>query len=330
MLKPTVLQIYFNEEKKSFIQTALQENDLNVIPLIPKKDIFPFVTEQNFPQYLIEQKIDLILIDPAEDHLLECLTLIEYLKENTWLASVPILIFGGKDSTFRCEAYKKGAIGVVTDSFGSEELIYLIKAIFYQMEVLKPKNSVSGLPSGTLVEQEISRRLDRQEPLYVACIMANQLAWFRDKYGLDTMDEVIRELALIIKVAVHDLGSEDDFIGQIDYNHFIMVTKSERIERICQEIIKVFERDFKLLHYDEEDQKNGFMNYQGRRGEAREVPFISLAIGISSNEKKPIISSSQAIYLAQEVQKRAINSNKSGYYKDQRIFLLSAPTPNQS
>ncbi|MBA4393183.1 MAG: hypothetical protein C0407_06495 [Desulfobacca sp.] len=327
MFKPTVLLIHNNDEKKSFIQTALQENNLHVVPLISEKDIYQFVTEQIFPQYVLEQKIHLILIDPGEDLLLECLTLIEYLKDNPWLATIPILVFGGKDSLFRCETYKKGAIGVVTDAFGSEELIHLIKAIFYLIEVLKPKNSATGLPSETMIEQEINRRLEKEESMAVACIMINQIHFFREKYGFDIMDEVIRELALIIKVAVHDLGAWDDFVGQMDFNNFIVVTQPERVELLCREIVQVFEKEFKLLHYSEEDQKNGYMIYTDRRGEIREIPFISLAIGISSNEKRPILSSIQAIFLAQEVQKKAINLNKSEYFKDQRMVMHSDHNP---
>jgi GGDEF domain-containing protein len=327
MFKPTVLLIHNNDEKESFIQSALQENDLQVVSLIPEKDIVHFVTEQNFPQLLIEQKIQLILIDPGEDHLLECLTLIETLKENPSLATIPILVCGGKGPSFRCEAYKKGAIGVVADSFWSEELVPLIKAILYQIEVLKPKNSATGLPSGPRIEQEINRRLERQEIMAVACITANHVEFFRDKYGFDTTDELMRELALIIKVAIHDQGSGDDFIGQMDFNNFIVVTNPEKLDLLCQEIIQVFEKDFKLLHYSQEDQKNGYMLYTGRRGETRQIPFISLAIGISSNEKRPLFSCTQAIHIAKEVQRKALNSNKSAYMKDQRVLLLPDHNP---
>lgn len=322
MFKPTVLLIHNNDEKKSFIQAALFENDLQVVALMPEKGILHFLDHQNLPQLLIKQNIHLILIDPGEDRILECLTLIEYLKENPSLASIPILVFGGKDSSFRCEAYRKGAIGVVSDSFGSEELIHLIKAIFYQIEALKPKNSVTGLPTGPMIEQEIDRRIERQEAMAVACILATHLQLFRDKYGFDIVEEVIRELALIIKVAIHDLGAGDDFIGQMDFNHFIVITKPERVERLCQEVITVFETDFKYLHYNEEDQKKGYMTYIGRKGETLQVPFMSLAIGISSNENKPFYSFNQAIQITQEVQRKAIKSNKSQYVKDQRFLLL--------
>jgi GGDEF domain-containing protein len=327
MFKPTVLLIHNNDEKKSFIQSALQENDLHVVSLTPEKDLVQFVTEQYFPQFIIDQKIQLILIDPGEDHLLECLTLIEYLKENPSVATIPILVFGGKGSSFRSEAYRKGAIGVVTDSLWSEELVHLIKAVLYQIEVLKPKNSATGLPSGTMIELEINRRIERQETMAVACIMANHIDFFRDKYGFDTSDEVMRELALIIKVAIHDLGSGDDFIGQMDFNNFIVLTKPEKIDQLCQEIIQVFEKDFKRLHYNQEDQKNGYMIYAGRRGETRQIPFISLAIGISSNEKRPIFSCTQAIHIAKEVQRKALNSNESAYVKDQRVLLLPDHNP---
>jgi GGDEF domain-containing protein len=327
MIKPRVLQIHFKEEKTSFIQSVLQENDLQVIPLLPQKSIFPFEAEQNFAQYILDQKIHLILIDPGEDHLLESLTMIEYIKESPLLAPIPILVFGGKDSTFRCEAYKKGAIGVVTDSFGSEELINLIKAVLYQMEVLKPKDAVSGLPTGILIDQEINRRLEKLETFSVACIMVNQMDYFREKYGLDVMEEVIRELTLIIKVTVHDFGFKDDYIGQMDYNQFVVVTRPERVDTLCREIIRVFETEFKTLHYNEEDRQNGCMFFTGRRGDIRKIPFISLAMGISSNEKRPIFSSTQTLFLAQEVQKKAINSNRSEYYKDQRVLLISDWNP---
>jgi GGDEF domain-containing protein len=327
MFKPTVLLIHNNDEKKSFIQSALQENDLQVVSLIPEKDLAQFVTEQYFPQFIIEQKIQLILIDPGEDHLLECLTLIEYLKENPSVATIPILVFGGKGSSFRSEAYRKGAVGVVTDSFWSEELVHLIKAVLYQIEVLKPKNPATGLPSGTMIELEINRRIERQETMAVACIMANHVDFFREKYGFDTTDELMRELALIIKVAIQDQGSGDDFIGQMDFNNFIIVTKTEKIDLLCQEIIQVFEKDFKLLHYSQEDQKNGYMLYTGRRGETRQIPFISLAIGISSNEKRPIFSCTQAIHIAKEVQRKVLNSNESAYVKDQRVLLLTDHNP---
>jgi GGDEF domain-containing protein len=326
MFKPTVLLIYNNKDKKSFIETTLQEKDFQVVSLIPEKDVYYSETEPDFLNVFVEQKIHLVLLNPGDDHLLECLTLIEFLKENPWSAPIPILVLGGRDSTFRCEVFRRGAIGVVSDPFGAEELIQLIKAVFYQMEILKPKNSVTGLPSGTMIDQEIKQRIDRRDPLAVASIMINHLQFFREKYGFDIMEEVVRELALVAKVVIHDLGSGDDFIGQMDFNNFILVSTPERVELICREMIEVFERDFKLLHYNDEDQKNSTMIYVGRDGKTRQVPLISLAIGIASNEQNPLFSHVQAIHSAQEVQRRAMKSDRSIYVKDQRILML----PEQS
>ena len=190
------------------------------------------------------------------------------------------------------------------------------------MEILKPKNSITGLPSGPITEQEINQRIERQETMSVICIMVNHIKSFGEKYGFDLMDELIRELALIIKMAIHHLGSGDDFIGQMDFNNFVVVTRPPREEIISREIIHIFENDFKLLHYQDEDKKNGYMIHRGRKGETIQVPLISLAIGISSNEKTPFSNCNQAIHIASELQKKALTWNTSTYFKDRRTLLL--------
>lgn len=309
MDKPTILLLYSNQASRSLLQTALQDNDFNVEAFGLDEDVDQLVTRLNF---------DLILIDFGVTQLLDCFVLIEHLKENPISAPLPILVVDRKDSVFRSEIYKKGALGVVSGAYGSEELIHLIKAILFQIEILKPKNSISGLPSGPLVEMEINRRIDRQESMAVICIAINQAKFFREKYGLDLLDELVRELALIIKMTIHHQGAEDDFIGQLDFNNFIIITRPEKAEIICQEIIDVFEKDFMLLHYNAEDQKAGYMNHISRQGKALKIPLISLAIGISHNEKRAFTGYNQVISLARELQRKALTYDQSIFFKDQR------------
>ena len=98
-----------------------------------------------------------------------------------------------------------------------------------------------------VVEERLTELLTEDSNWAVLQLSISQLSKFREHYGFVAADDVLRAVTLMMKNAVKEYGNEDDFIGHIGHEDFVIVTDRgnakailERIERRIQQSREYF------------------------------------------------------------------------------------------
>src|SRR5688500_20351754 len=75
------------------------------------------------------------------------------------------------------------------------------------------RNPTSGLPGGTAIEEELTRRAGQNEAFAVCYIDLDNFKPFADTFGFTAADTVIREKEAAVRAAVLAVGPPPDCAG---------------------------------------------------------------------------------------------------------------------
>jgi PleD family two-component response regulator len=142
----------------------------------------------------------------------------------------------------------------------------------------------------------------------------NKIRVYNETYGDLAGDQLIKALAAILL----DCADETEFVGHLEADDFIMVTRPEVAERkaelICQQFDNVSSR-----FYPKGDIARGYLISTGRGGIRRRVPLISIAIGIVSNTVKKFQSYIDVLTTARDHRNVAKQRQGSFWVSDSNI-----------
>jgi len=182
---------------------------------------------------------------------------------------------------------------------------------------VRDANPLTRLPGNYSIMMAIQARIDSESPFAVAYMDLNHFKSYNDKYGFLRGDEVIKIAARILSNSVRKLESPEAFVGHIGGDDFVFILPLDRLDSVCQEVI----RDFDLIvedFYDEEDRVRGYIDAPNRKGKKERFPIVSVSIGIVTNEYRPIKHIGEVSTIVTEILKRVKSMQGSNYAKDLR------------
>ncbi len=203
---------------------------------------------------------------------------------------------------------------------GMVEIPLLLDALTQQNILLaRDSNPLSGLPGNNTIQREITRRLAQNMHFDVLYIDIDHFKPFNDYYGFARGDEVITELADIIRHALKRHDSAFNFAGHIGGDDFILVTRPAISISVAQYIVDAFACRLNQFHGKEDYGAASFTGIN-RTGAAEIFGLLSLSIGIVSTEVINIGSYSQLASIACEVKKAAKLKTGSAIVRDRRLL----------
>ena len=144
-----------------------------------------------------------------------------------------------------------------------------------QIHAARYANPLTLLPGNVPINAHIDRLLENAQP-FVACYCdLDNFKPFNDAYGYRRGDELIQFIGhLLSTVAIN----EQDFIGHIGGDDFILLFQSDHWEQLC---INALETITKVIpdFYDSKDVEIGGINVEDRLGNKSFFPFGSMSIG---------------------------------------------------
>lgn len=211
-----------------------------------------------------------------------------------------------------------GADDYITKPFDNLELVARVKTHLRRAKQEKSFNPLTGLPGNILIEEEIKQRVaNANRQFSVLYLDLDNFKAYNDVYGFLKGDEVIKLVAHIVEKAVKKLGNNDDFLGHIGGDDFIVVTSPEKADDLCKLVISQFDSTITLF-YSAEDRKKGYIVTRDRNNNEIKYPLISISIAVVSNERRFIESHWQVSEIAAELKKYAKTQSGSVYVKDRR------------
>ncbi len=180
-----------------------------------------------------------------------------------------------------------------------------------EIEVLNAKNlnPLSELPGNNIIERELEIALALKEDNVVLYIDIDNFKAYNDVYGFENGDIVLKYLSAIIKE-----NSNNNFIGHIGGDDFIMITSFEQAEVISKNILSLFKNKVSEF-YKESDEKKGFITAKNRQGIHEIFPLMTITIvGVHTIEYKNLYDLAEAAGKLKKICKQEPGNN----------FLISA------
>lgn len=190
---------------------------------------------------------------------------------------VLVLLQDTSDISERIALFRLGADDVLQDGIDKKELAFRVMAHLRRRQE-EFSNLLTQLPGPNLIRRMLEQSLVSDKPWSAMSVDLNKIRVYNETYGDLAGDQLIKALGAILV----DIADEGDFVGHIEADDFLLITKSKhpekKAERVCQQFDHISNR-----FYPRGDIERGYLISTGRGGIRRRIPLISIAIGIVSS-----------------------------------------------
>ncbi len=284
------------------------------------------VVEGNLPDLALHELVHdppclILAAEGAGGHSVETLT--RNLKLDAFLGRLPLVVFVRET---RLNDIDWGVLGVddfITIPYRAEDVAHRVRLCLSRLTRSLDANPLTRLPGNTTILFETTSRIQSTRPFALAYLDIDNFKSFNDRYGYGRGDEVLVVACRILTTVVGELAGPDGFVGHVGGDDFVLMSRPDAIDAICQTVIKRFDLvipDF----YDRGDRLNGYIDSVDRRGNTEQFPIMSLSIAVVTNERSPITHPGDVSKIASELKKRAKALKGSVYVKDQRGRAVDA------
>lgn len=195
----------------------------------------------------------------------------------------------------RIGSIEVGADDYITKPFDIEEMKLRIQNQIRQPARERIINLVTGLPALNSIEEILRNELNRDSEWHYIDLKIENFESFVASYGIQAGDFLQKEFALLLIECLNLYGHQDDFIGQLDSDHFAFVSESEGWMTTLQNLM-LRANTLLLRQYGNENRLGGVVMVNGQA-----VPLMRLTYGVCAASEHPkTIESHQIIQFAAE------------------------------
>ncbi|MBU0484408.1 MAG: diguanylate cyclase [Proteobacteria bacterium] len=206
----------------------------------------------------------------------------------------------------------KDELGDLSDAF-----VMMAKRLKALEEMYRDASPLTMLPGGVAIENILKKKIQQFQPIAFCLMDLDNFKSYNDNYGYAMGNEIIQATASYIEKAVAEFGTEDDFIGHIGGDDFVLITSHDRYEKICRAVIKYFD-DNAPDFYNEQDRKRGCIVAENRQGEKMTFPLASISIAVVTNQRRVFASHIQVGEIAADLKEFAKSQAGSALVVDKR------------
>jgi diguanylate cyclase (GGDEF)-like protein len=163
----------------------------------------------------------------------------------------------------------------------------------YQIDEARDASPLTGLPGNMAIQQALDEYYRIGHPISLVYVDLDHFKAFNDQYGFKRGDQMLLQLSQILSWAVKRRGGQDDFLGHIGGDDFVIITTPEKAVGICQLVIKSFSR-LRNGFYDKKEITQGYVDGYNRAREKKQIPLAATSLAIvDCHQRKDITALSE-------------------------------------
>jgi diguanylate cyclase (GGDEF)-like protein len=232
------------------------------------------LTREKLPSLIV---LDIIL--PDMDGYAVC----KALRTATRTSHIPIIFLTQKDErSDRIAGLELGADDYVTKPFDIEELRLRVQNALSRAERESLTDPRTGLPAGRLIEDQL-RHILRSASWALLDLRINHFDTFKEAYGFVAGDDVLRFTAVMINQILDQSGQENDFVGHVGGDNFLIITSADRAGQVEEQVRQRFAEGVQS-HYSSIDRERGHILVPSQDGQGQQAALMDLSIGLVTSE----------------------------------------------
>jgi GGDEF domain-containing protein/CHASE3 domain sensor protein len=226
-----------------------------------------------------------------------------------------------KEATY---SIKSGNFDSLPEIKGADELADLaisfkeMSARLKELEAVNlDANPLTKLPGNLAIEKELLTRLNENEKFSFCLIDLDNFKAYNDRYNFAKGSNLIKWLGEMLSDIMKTAGMEEDFLGHIGGDDFVIICAPERMEFICSMIIERFDNGIGK-HYETEDLERGYIISVDRNDKPAIFPIMTISIAVVNTDRTVIREPKEVAEKVAELKQYAKTFNKSLYVIDRR------------
>ena len=253
-----------------------------------------------------DKEPDLIIIsDSFDDDLSDFCKQVRALTYNMR----PIIVAMSKSADFndRIKVLESGADDFLSEPVNSEEFKVRMTA-HLRREFESNLNPKLILPNKNYTLRAMKRKLSEDKNWAMLYISIENFESYKQAYTQLASDKLLQTYSAIIKASLN----ENDYIGEICENIFLVITDVIQAERLAGFLTFAFD-SVSSKFYAEHDLERGYMILQGDEFAGRRANFVHTTIGIVTNEFSKYKNTTQLLNTLVQVHNIANKPDKSNF-----------------
>lgn len=221
----------------------------------------------------------------------------------------PIIIATSKSAELedKLAVLENGADDFISEPVNPEEFIMRIKA-HLRRELESNMDSKKFLPGKNYSKRALKRIVSENTFWATMLVSIENFKNYKETYTELASDKLIQTYCAIIRSAL----SENDYLGTISENEFLIITDGLKAEKIANFLTFAFD-SVASKFYSPQDNKRGFMLMRGDEIAGRRSNFVHTTIGIITNEFVQYKNSNMLMSSLLHIHKLADMPAKSNY-----------------
>jgi PleD family two-component response regulator len=180
------------------------------------------------------------------------------LRGNRRTKDIPIIFLTEKrERNDRLKGLELKADDYITKPFDVLELRLRVRNVLNHSRQGTLTNPVTGLPEGDLVDERLKICGD-ETGWAIAIVSIINLDVFREVYGFVASDDLLRAVAMILHDSLHEFEANEDFLGQLGTNDFLIITRPDSLDTLKDRVRKRLEQSFDYFYRDQDRSSDLF------------------------------------------------------------------------
>ncbi len=167
------------------------------------------------------------------------------------------------------------------------------------------------------VFKEMDQRIQKSERLAALFVNLSYFRGYNMCYGFPKGDEILKFTLDTLNSANYVVAEKQDFVEHVGADNFIILSVPGRASLLAQFIVREFEKGIRDF-YTVEDRDRGFIEAKNRVRRMSAFPFVSIVIGVATNETRNLTHRGQYYQIGHEILEYAKTLGGSRYIIDRR------------